>query len=40
MEVCKCENVFHDSVIQHIVYPGSGIEVHPVNGLRTQSSLF
>jgi len=40
MEVCKYDNAFHESVNQYIVYPGSGIEVHPVNGLRTQSSLF
>lgn len=40
MEVCKCENSFQDSVIKYIIYPGSGIEVQPMNGLRTQSCLF
>lgn len=32
--------MFDKSVINSIVYPSSGIEVHPVNGLRMQSSIF
>jgi hypothetical protein len=40
IDLCRCENMFEKSVINNIVYPSSGIEVHPINGLRMQSSLF